>query len=144
MSETSEAKGAASRSRRRQPVSARNRQYMIAPAGLGVTRQTLVDRLNKFENIEILRTYAERENICPPIAVVRASDQPAAVLRRSVAGLRRSVAGAFVIEPDHSLRAASFVGALPQTPMLSATTAFGPGFKLPNVPADCRSERPGA
>src|SRR5437868_12054752 len=74
MSETSDARGSASRSRRRQPVSARNRQYMIAPAGLGVTRQTLVDRLNKFENIEILRTYAERENICPPIAVVRAPE----------------------------------------------------------------------
>src|SRR5437588_8678182 len=116
MSETSDAKGSASRSRRRQPVSARNRQYMIAPTGLGLTRQTLVDRLNKFENIEILRTYAERENICPPIAVVRASDQTAAVLRRSVAG-------AFVIEPDHSLRAASFVGALPQT-------AFGPGLTV--------------
>src|SRR5437762_9182519 len=100
MSETSDARGSASRSRRRQPVSARNRQYMIAPAGLGATRQTLVDRLNKFENIEILRTYAERENICPPIAVVRASDGAAAVLRRSVAG-------AFVIEPDHTLRARS-------------------------------------
>src|SRR5437588_679657 len=85
MSETSDARGSASRSRRRQPVSARNRQYMIAPAGLGVTRQTLVDRLNKFENIEILRTYAERENICPPIAVVRAPDAAAAVLRRSAA-----------------------------------------------------------
>src|SRR6266700_4961187 len=107
MSETSDARGSASRSRRRQPVSARNRQYMIAPAGVGLTRQTLVDRLNKFENIEILRTYAERENICPPIAVVRASDEAAAVLRRSAAG-------AFVIEPDRTLRAASFVGALPQ------------------------------
>jgi len=123
MSETSDARGSASRSRRRQPVSARNRQYMIAPAGLGVTRQTLVDRLNKFENIEILRTYAERENICPPIAVVRAPDAAAAVLRRSVAG-------AFVIEPDHTLRAASFVGALPQPPTLSAITAFGPGFTV--------------
>src|SRR5260370_39310671 len=124
MSETSDAKGSASRSRRRQPVSARNRQYMIAPAGAGVTRQTPVDRLNKFANIEILRTYAERENICPPIAVVRASDEDAAVLRRSAAR-------AFVIEPDRTLRAASFVVALPQTPMISALTAFGPGLPLP-------------
>src|SRR5256886_17642452 len=108
---------------RRQPEGARNRQYMIAPAGLGETRQPLVDRLNKFENTEILRTYAERENICPPIAVVRASDGAAAVLRRSVAG-------AFVIEPDHTLRAASFVGAFPQPPMLSAIPAFGPGFTV--------------
>jgi hypothetical protein len=123
MSETSDAKGSASRSRRRQPVSARNRQYMIAPTGLGLTRQTLVDRLNQFENIEILRTYAERENICPPIAVVRAFDEPAALLRRSAAG-------AFVIEPDRTLRAASFVGALPQTPMISAMTAVGPGLTV--------------
>src|SRR5207302_448456 len=44
--------------------------------------------------------------------------------------LRRSAAGAFVIEPDRTLRAASFVGALPQTPMISAMTAFGPGLTV--------------
>ena len=82
MSENSDGKGSASRSRRRQPASVRNSQYMIAPAGLGVTRQTLVDRLNQFGNIEIQRTYAERENICPPISVVRASDETMAALRR--------------------------------------------------------------
>jgi len=96
---------------------------MIAPAGPGVTRQTLVDRLEQIGNIEILRTYAERENVCPPIAVVRASDETAAALRRSGAG-------AFVIEPDRPLRAASFPGALPQTPVIAATTAFGGTFRV--------------
>lgn len=123
MSENSDGKGSASRSRRRQPASAPTSQYMIAPAGPGVTRQTLVDRLEQIGNIEILRTYAERENVCPPIAVVRASDETAAALRRSGAG-------AFVIEPDRPLRAASFPGALPQTPVIAATTAFGGTFRV--------------
>ena len=123
MSENSDGKGSASRSRRRQPASVRNSQYMIAPAGLGVTRQTLVDRLNQFGNIEIQRTYAEHENICPPISVVRASDE-------TMAALRRSLAGAFVIEPDRSLRAASFAGASPQTPLMAAMTVLGPAFTV--------------
>jgi hypothetical protein len=96
---------------------------MIAPAASGVTRQTLVDRLNQFGNVEIQRTYAERENICPPISVARASDE-------AVATLRRSSAGAFVIEPDRSLRAASFVGASGQTPTTVAMAAFGPAFTV--------------
>ena len=123
MSETSDGKGSASRSRRRQPASVRNSQYMIAPAGLGVTRQTLVDRLNQLGNIEIQRTYAERENICPPISVVRVSDEAAAALRRSLAG-------AFVIEPDRALRAASFAGASPQTPLMAAMTVLGPALTV--------------
>src|SRR5260221_9746509 len=123
MSENSDGKGSASRSRRRHPASARNSQYMIAPAGLGVTRQSLVDRLNQFGNVEIVRTYPEREGISPPIAVVRASDE-------SAAALRRSTAGGFVIEPDWHLRAASFAGASPQMPVIAAMTAFGPGFNV--------------
>lgn len=123
MSENSDGKGSASRSRRRQPASARNSQYMIAPAGLGVTRQSLVDRLNQIGNVEFVRTYPEREGISPPIAVVRASDE-------SAAALRRSTAGGFIIEPDWHLRAASFAGASLQTPVIAAMTAFGPGFKV--------------
>jgi len=123
MSETSNGKGSAPRGRRRPPASVPTSQYMIAATRLGVTRQDLVNRLEQLGNIEILRTYAERESICPPIAVARVSDETAAALRRSGAG-------AFVIEPDRALRAASFPGALPQTPMIAATTAFGPAFKM--------------
>jgi len=125
MSEKSDGngKGSASRSRRRQPASAPPSQYMIAPAGPGVTTQTLIERLEQIGNIEILRTYDERENLCPPIAVVRASDETAAAVRRSGAG-------GFVIEPDRPLRAASFPGALPQPPVIAATTAFGGTFKV--------------
>jgi hypothetical protein len=123
MSENSDGKGSASRSRRRQPASVRNSQYMIAPAGLDVTRQTLIDRLNQLGNIEIQRTYAERENICPPISVVRASDE-------AMAALRRSLAGAFVIEPDRALRAASLAGASAQTPLMAAMTVLGPAFTV--------------
>src|SRR6266446_992649 len=123
MSENSDGKGSASRSRRRQPASVRNSQYMIAPAGLDVTRQTLVERLNQLGNIEIQRTYVERENICPPISVVRASDE-------TMAALRRSLAGAFVIEPDRALRAASLAGVLPQTPLTAAMTVLGPAFTV--------------
>jgi subtilisin len=123
MSESSDGKGSASRSRRRQPASVRNSQYMIAPAGLDVTGQTLVDRLNQLGNIEIQRTYAERENICPPISVVRASDE-------TMVALRRSLAGAFVIEPDRALRAASLTGASPQIPLMTAMTGLGPAFTV--------------
>jgi hypothetical protein len=96
---------------------------MIAPAATGVTRQTLVDRLNQIGNVEIVRSYAERENISSPIAVVRLSDENAAALRRSSAG-------AFVIEPDWHLRAASFAGRSFPAPMAAAVTAFGPGFRV--------------
>jgi hypothetical protein len=123
MSENSDGKGSASRSRRRQPASVRNSQYMIAPAGLDVTRQTLVERLNQLGNIEIQRTYVERENVCPPISVVRASDE-------TMAALRRSLAGAFVIEPDRALRAASLAGVSPQTPLTAAMTVLGPAFTV--------------
>src|SRR5205807_7874431 len=47
--------------------------YMIAPAALGMTRQALVDRLNRVGDVEILRTYAERDSISLPVAVVRLS-----------------------------------------------------------------------
>lgn len=119
----------ASRRRRRKPTPARH--YMIAPAALGVTRQALVDRLNRLGNIEILRTYAERHaTFSPPIAVVRMSDETAAELHRYAAALRRSPAGAFVIEPDRYLRAASFAGASPQFHVKPAMTALGPDLTV--------------
>jgi subtilisin len=113
----------APRSDRRKP--ARASHYMIAPAALGMTRQALVDRLNRLGDVEILRTYAERDTISPPIAVVRVSDENAAALRRSTAG-------AFVIEPDRYLRAASFAGtSLPFHAMAAAAmSARGPGFTV--------------
>jgi hypothetical protein len=96
---------------------------MIAPAATGVTRQTLVDRLNQLGNVEIVRSYAERDGISPPIAVVRLSDENAAALRRSSAG-------SFVIEPDWHLRAASFAGDSLPSPMIAAMTALGPGLTV--------------
>src|SRR5438876_2167835 len=59
---------------------ARTSQYMIAPAGLGVSGQALAERLNQFGNIEILRTHDRRDAIAPAIAVVRMSDDAAAAL----------------------------------------------------------------
>ena len=109
------------RSDRRKP--ARASHYMIAPATLGMTRQALVDRLNQMGNVEILRTYAERDAISPPIAVVRMSDE-------NTAALRRSTAGAFVIEPDRYLRAASFAGTSSPFHAMAAMTALGPGFTV--------------
>jgi subtilisin len=115
--------GSASHNGHRNPAGVRKGQYMIAPAALGATRQTLVDRLNQLGNAEIVRSYAERESISSPIAVVRLSDENAAALRRSSAG-------AFVIEPDWHLRAASFAGGSFSPPKIAAMTAFGPGFKV--------------
>jgi len=88
---------------RRNP--ARTSQYMIAPAGLGVSGQALAERLNQFGNIEILRRHMTGATpLRRRFAVVRMSDDAAAALRRSAAGT-------LIIEPDGHLRAASFVGA---------------------------------
>jgi subtilisin len=100
--------------------SARVHQYMIAPAALGVTRQALIDRLERHGEVEILRTCAERDGVSPPVAVVRMSDANAAALRRSTAGT-------LVIEPDRYLRAASFAGTSLPFP---AMTARSPGFTV--------------
>ena len=108
----------ASRSSRR-PKPASGRHYMIAPVASEVTQQELVDRLKRAGNIEILRTYAEREAVAPPIAVVRMSEENAAALRRSGAG-------AFVVEPDRYLRAASFAAAPLRFQTMPAMTALGP------------------
>src|SRR5712671_4446849 len=110
----------APRSDRRKP--ARASHYMIAPVAPGVTRQALVDRLNRLGDIEILRTYPERESVSPPVAVVRVSDETAVALRRSTAG-------AFVIEPDRFLRAASFAGTSSFHAM-AAMTALGPDLTV--------------
>jgi subtilisin len=123
MNANSDDAGSASHDGHRNPAGARKRQYMIAPAALGATRQTLVDRLNQLGNVEIVRSHAERESISPPIAVVRLSDENAAALRRSSAG-------AFVIEPDGQLRAASFAGGSFSPTKIAAMTAFGPGFRV--------------
>jgi len=112
-----------SRSDRRKRPSARNGQYMIAPTAAGSTKQTLIDRLNRTGGIEIVRTYAERGTVSPPVAVVRMSDENATALRRSAGG-------ALVIEPDRILRAASLAGFSSQSPATTMTTALGPGFNV--------------
>src|SRR5216683_5980919 len=128
MTASSDDTSSASRSDRRRSASARNSHYMIAPAGLGETRQTLIDRLNRVADVEIVQTYAERGIISPPMAMVRMSDENAAALRRSAGG-------ALVIEPDRYLRAASFtgssyVGASPPSQIIAAMNAPGPGFAV--------------
>jgi len=101
---------------------------MIAPAGPGETTQTLIDRLKRVADVEILQTYAECGTISPPVAVVRMSDENAAALRRSAGG-------ALVIEPDRYLRVASlmgssYVGASPPSQIIAAMNALGPGFAV--------------
>ena len=125
MTASSDDTSLASHSDRRKPASARNSYYMIAPSGPGVTRQTLIDRLNRVADVEIVQTYGERGTISPPIAVVRISDENAAALRRSTGG-------ALVIEPDRYLRAASFMGSsfMGSSPAIAAMNALGPGFAV--------------
>src|SRR5260370_19214578 len=123
MTASSDDTSSASRSDRRKPASARNSYYMIAPSGLGVTRQTLIDRLNRVADVEIVQTYGERGTISPPIAVVRTSEENAAALTRSRGGAR-------IIEPDRYLRAASFMGSWPPSPAIAAMNALGPGFAV--------------
>jgi subtilisin len=106
---------------RRKP--ARTSQYMIAPAGPGVSGQALAEQLNQFGNIEILRTRDRRDTTAPPIAVVRIADDAATALRRSAAG-------SLIIEPDLHLRAASFAGASSVLPTAAMMTAFGPDLKV--------------
>src|SRR6266446_1013912 len=128
MTASSDNTSSASPSNRRKAASARHSYYMIAPAGPGETTQTLIDRLKRVADVEILQTYAERGTISPPVAVVRMSDENAAALRRSAGG-------ALVIEPDRYLRAASFmgssyVGASPPSQIIAAMNALGPGFAV--------------
>jgi subtilisin len=99
---------------------ARTRQYMIAPAALGIGGQALAERLNKFGgNVEYLETHDRREAAVPPVAVVRMSDDTAAAMRRSAAGT-------LIIEPDSPLRAASFFGTSSFFPATALMTAPGP------------------
>src|SRR2546430_7439756 len=128
MTASSDDTNSASRSNRRKAASARHSYYMIASAGPGETTQTLIDRLKRVADVEILQTYAERGTISPPVAVVRMSDENAAALRRSAGG-------ALVIEPDRYLRAAAFmgssyVGASPPSQIIAAMNALGPGFAV--------------
>ncbi len=128
MTASSDDTSSASRSNRRKAASARHSYYMIAPAGPGETTQTLIDRLKRVADVEILQTYAERGTISPPVAVVRMSDENAAALRRSAGG-------ALVIEPDRYLRVASlmgssYVGASPPSQIIAAMNALGPGFAV--------------
>src|SRR5258708_3603252 len=85
-----------SRSDGRKRPRARNSQYMIAPSVPGSTKKKLIDRLDRMGGIEIVRTYAERGTVPPPVAVVRMSDETATALRRSAGD-------ALVIEPDRIL-----------------------------------------
>ena len=113
----------AARSDRRQSAREKSRHYMIAPAAPGMTRQALVDQLNRLGNVEILQTYPELDAISPPIAAARVSDENAAALRRSTAG-------AFIIEPDRFLRAASFAGTSPSFHAMAAIAPLGPDFTV--------------
>jgi subtilisin len=106
---------------RRKPV--RTGQYMIAPAGPGVSGQALEERLNRFGKIEILRTRDRRDASVPPVAVVRMSGDVAAALRRSAAST-------LIIEPDLRLRAASSVGASSVLPPAAMMSALGPDLKV--------------
>src|SRR5205814_916919 len=90
------------------------------------TRQMLIDRLNRVSSVEIVRTYAERGTMSPPIAVVRMSDENAGALRLSAGRT-------LVIEPDQLLRAASFAGLSqprPTAPMTASGPAFTATFKV--------------
>jgi subtilisin len=127
MTASSDETSSASRGDRRTSAGPRNGYYVIAPAELGVTRQTLIDRLKRVADIEIVQTYAERGAMSPPIAVVRSSDE-------NVAALRRSTGGTLVIERDRCLRAASFMGfspgSSPPSQVIAAMNGFGPGFTV--------------
>jgi subtilisin len=123
MTGSSGATSSAARRDRVKPARTPRSQYMIAPTAPGITQQALVDRLSRLGEIEILRTYAERDAISPPIAVARMSDENAATLRRSMAG-------AYVIEPDRYLRAASFAGTSPAFHPMASMIAPGPDLTV--------------
>src|SRR5712671_650088 len=124
-----------SRGDQRQCPSARENQYMIAPATPGLAGQeTLNDRLSRIGGIEIVRTHAERATVSPPIAVVRASDENAAALRRSTGG-------ELVIEADCLLRAALLGGLSPQFQATALTTALGTGLTV-TIRAVTENNRP--
>jgi subtilisin len=103
----------------RRQLGARDSQYMIAPAGAGTSNEMLIERLNRSVGVEIVRTYAARGNVCPPVAVVQMSDENASALRRPAAG-------SLVIEADLPLRPVVLAGAVSSAAV--RTSALGPGF----------------
>jgi subtilisin len=115
----------ASRSDQRKRSSTHNSQYMIASAtpGSASTGQMLEDRLNRAGGVEMVRTLTERGTLSPPIAVVRMSDEDAAMLCRSTGG-------EFVIEADRLLRAALLGGLSPQFQATALMTELGTGLTV--------------
>jgi hypothetical protein len=96
----------------------RPRQYMIAPVQTGFTEQKLLELINRVIGIETVRTHAASGVISPPIAVVLATDDKIATLRRTTGDM-------LVIEADGTLRAATFPGLWP--PVRATTvTPLGP------------------
>ena len=116
----------ASRGRQRKRLSARNRQYMVVPANPGAVAQItqmMNDQLNRIGGVEIVRTIATGDAVTPPVAVVRMSDETAALLRRSAGG-------ELAIEEDQLLRAALVGGLSPQSRAAALTTPLGAGFTV--------------
>lgn len=111
----------AARGEQRKRLGTRYKQYIIAPAMPGSTKQKLSDRLSQAAGVEIVRTHAERGALSPPIAAVRMSDENAAALRRS-AGRE------LVIEADYLLRPALLGGLSPQSQAAALMTPLGTGL----------------
>jgi hypothetical protein len=100
----------------------RPRQYMIAPVQTGFTEQKLLELVNRVVGIETVRTHAARGVISPPIAVVLATDDKIATLRRTTGDM-------LVIEADSALRAAAFPGLWPPVRAITVTP-LGPGVTI--------------
>jgi subtilisin len=103
----------------RKTVSERINQYMVAPTRSGIDERAVLDWLQDFGGVEIVRSLPVRAAAGPPVVLTRMT--PAKAL-----GLRRSASGTLVVELDESLRCASVQAGLWEAPTLAC--ALGQGF----------------
>src|ERR1700758_709569 len=82
------------------------RRYMIAPADASITAAVVAERLRDLGVTEIVRTLEPRGTGMPPVTIVRATPESAAVLRRT--GVPN--VGALLVERDHALQPAMAIG----------------------------------
>jgi subtilisin len=98
------------------------RRYMIAPADASITAAIVAERLRDLGVTEIVRTLERRGTGMPPVTVVRATPENAAMLCRT--GVPN--VGALLVERDHALQPATATGRMSSS--LATGVPLGAGF----------------
>jgi subtilisin len=106
----------------RKGVGSRPRRYMIAPTNPADSADAVIERLQRLDGVDIVRTLGARPSASPPIVVARMTDE-------ATISLHQSAGGKLVIEHDQPLLAAAAVTTSLARPSV-ATTPLGLGFAV--------------